>query len=89
MYSSLVLKLAPNLHPSDRILQGSYDCMSPDRSWQVTDLQMYPVCCLRSQHCKRRKETNISSPNCISTFISIMKERIKNFRERSLTAVHL
>ena len=52
-YSSSVLKLAGNILPSDSqmnditsILQGHtyvYDCMSPDWSRQIADLQMYPV----------------------------------------------
>ena len=80
MYSSSVLKLAGNIHPyaSDSqinaitsILQGHDTIASPNRSWQVANLKMYPVVsCVQQSIANEGRSTNIYSPICISSYIS-------------------
>ena len=71
-YSSLVLKLAWNIQTSDSILQGhnTIVCL-PTSHGKLPIFKCIPcVVHVLNKDCKRRKETNISSPNCISAFIS-------------------
>ena len=81
-YPSLVVKLTGNIHPSDsqvnaitstlHFARTCLNCMSPDRSRQVADLQMYPaVSYVQRRITNEGRTTNIfSPPNCISAYIS-------------------
>ena len=72
MYSSSVLKLAWNIHPSDSILRG-YDtivCLATGHGKSPIFKCIPRVVYVLNKDCKRRKGSNIFSPNCISAFIS-------------------
>ena len=89
-YSLLVLKLARNIHPSDSILQGhdTIVCLPTGHGMSPIFKCIPRVVYVLNKDCKRRKETNISSLNCISA-LSLIKEQVKNICERSLSAVRL
>ena len=67
-----LIKVAWNIHPSDSILQGldTIVCLLTGHGKSPIFKCIPRVVYVPNKDCKRRKETNISRPNCISAFIS-------------------
>ena len=90
IYSSSVLKLAWNIHPSDSILQGhdTIVCL-PTGHGKSPIFKCIRVLSTFSTRIANEGREATYSVLIVSLLLSLIKEQVKNFREHSLSVVRL